>query len=194
MKQIQRTEVLPLAEYEALRPRFRARVIEEKKQRRFKVGPHMSVIFENRDTVLLQIQEMLRAERITKESGIAHEIETYNELLPGDGELSMTLFIEVNDKPERDALLAACAGMENHVFLDIAGERVKAVAADRDGAMVGRTTAVQYYKIPLGAAAGAIEAGASEVAVVVEHAGYQARVELGAESIAQLSGDLSWSS
>ena len=67
MKPVQRSEVLALDEYERVRPHFRSRVIEEKKRRRAKLGPHMSVIFENRDTVLLQIQEMLRTERITKD-------------------------------------------------------------------------------------------------------------------------------
>lgn len=194
MNPIERTEVLPLGEYEAIRDRFRARVIEEKKQRRAKVGPHVSVIFENRDTVLLQIQEMLRAERITKEAGIAHEIATYNELVPGDAELSMTLFIEVPEKAEREALLERCAGMEAHVFLEVDGTRIAAVAADRDGASTSRTTAVQYYKIPLGDAASKVKDGKASVAVVIDHDAYRERAELGPQAVAQLAGDLSWSS
>lgn len=194
MNPIERSEVLPLGEYENVRPHFRTRVIDLKKQRRVHIGEHMSAIFENRDTVLLQIQEMLRAERITKESGIAHEINTYNELLPGPAELSMTLFIEVADKPRREALLEACAGMEQHVYLEIAGERVAAVAADRDGAKASRTTAVQYYKIPLGAAADRLQSSEPEVALVVDHPGYRERVVLSAAVVAQLRGDLTWSS
>ena len=56
------------------------------------------MVFENHDTVLLQIQEMLRTERITAEAGILHELETYNELVPGPGELSATLFVEIADR------------------------------------------------------------------------------------------------
>lgn len=194
MSPIERSEILPLGEYEAIRERFRARVIEDKKQRRATLGDHMSVIFENRDTVLLQIQEMLRTERITREDGILHEISTYNELVPADDELSMTLFIEVADKARRDALLEACAGMEERVFLEIDGERIPAIAAEKAGAKAGRTTAVQYYKIPLGARAGKLTSGGAEVAVVVDHPAYQARAELGAAILAQLTRDLTWSS
>src|SRR5277367_2857405 len=98
MQLIQRNEILPLGDYEAIRPRFRARVIDEKKARRVKLGDHLSAIFENRDSVLLQIQEMLRTERITAEPAIHHEIETYNDLVPARGQVSLTLFVEIPDK------------------------------------------------------------------------------------------------
>lgn len=194
MSPIERSEILPLGEYEAIRERFRARVIEEKRQRRAKLGEHMSVIFENRDTVLLQIQEMLRTERITREDGILHEITTYNELVPGADELSMTLFIEVADKAQRDPLLEACVGMEERVFFEIEGERVAAIAAEKAGAKATRTTAVQYYKIPLGPLAAKLTSGAQSVAVVLDHPAYRARAELGAEMRAELTRDLTWSS
>lgn len=87
MKPIERGEVLGIAEYEKIREHFRERVIGEKKLRRVQLGPKATALFENRDTVLLQIQEMLRTERITREAAILHEIETYNQLLPGNDEL-----------------------------------------------------------------------------------------------------------
>jgi len=93
MRPIQRDEVLPIGEYETLRERFRSRIIEEKRPRRVRVGEHISVVFENRDSVLYQIQEMVRTERITSEHAILHEIETYNDLIPGEGQLSLTLFV-----------------------------------------------------------------------------------------------------
>src|SRR5687768_12643171 len=105
MKPIERSEVLGLADYETIRERFRARVVEEKKLRRAFLGPHASCLFENRDTVLLQIQEMLRTERITREAAILHEIETYNELIPGAAELSATILIEIEDKDTRESFL-----------------------------------------------------------------------------------------
>ncbi len=194
MNPIQRDEILPLGDYEAIRPRFRQRIIEQKKLRRVKLGDHMSVIFENRDTVLLQIQEMLRTERITQESGIMHELGTYNELIPAERELSLTLFIEVPDKAEREALLEACAGMEQHVFVEVDGARIAAIAGEKAGHKPDRTTAVQYYKVPLGAAAAAVEAGSATVAVLVDHPAYRARTELGRAALAELRGDLAWSS
>src|SRR5262249_21766970 len=101
MKPIERGEVLGLADYEAVRDRFRARVIDEKKRRRVKLGDRASCVFENRDTVLMQIQEMLRTERITRDAGVLHEIETYNELVPGPHEVSATILIEIEDKEPR---------------------------------------------------------------------------------------------
>ena len=129
MRHIERNEILPIGEYEAIRPRFRARVIEEKRPRRVPVGEHMSVVFENRDTVLYQIQEMLRTERITSEPAILHEMETYNDLVPADGELSMTLFVEIADKATRDRVLVELAGLERCVGIEVDGEGTLLVAA-----------------------------------------------------------------
>src|SRR5580698_3570906 len=98
MKPIDREEILPLAEYERVREPFRSRIIAEKKRRRIQVGPKATAVFENRDTVLLQIQEMLRTERITRPAAVAHEIETYNEMIPGPDELSCTVMIEIIEK------------------------------------------------------------------------------------------------
>jgi uncharacterized glyoxalase superfamily metalloenzyme YdcJ len=156
----------------------------------------MSVVFENRDTVLLQIQEMLRTERITKEEGIRHEIDTYNELVPGERELSMTLFIEIPEKRERDRMLTELAGMEQHVYLELDGEKQPAIASARDGAVPERTTAVQYYKIALSEEAAKMLSARQVplVAVVVDHPAYEARAELSPSALAELAGDLTWSS
>lgn len=146
--------------------------------------------------MLLQIQEMLRTERISSEDGIAHEMETYNELVPGELELSMTLFIEIDDETQREKMLTQLAGMESHVYLELDGERFATRASDRDGAEAGRTTAVQYQKVPLSSAA-ATRLRDGQVATVVlgvDHPAYRQRVELAVDIVAQLKADLSWSS
>lgn len=150
MSLVRRDEILPLGEYEAIRERFRARLIQEKKSRRFSPAPDVSLVFENHDTVLFQVQEMLRTERITKEAGILHEIETYNELVPAKDELSATLFIEIPEREVRDARLAALAGVDHTFALEIAGQTVAARNETR-GLMPDRTTAVHYLKFTLGA-------------------------------------------
>src|SRR5258708_4499038 len=131
MKPIARRAGLVLADYEALRDAFRARVIAEKKLRRVALGPKATALFENRDTVLLQIQEMLRTERITRPAAVQHEIDTYNDNVPGEGELSCTVMIEIPDATEREAFLQRAKGFEGHVWLSIDGERVAARGADR---------------------------------------------------------------
>ncbi len=190
MQPILRNEVLPLGEYELIRPHFRARVIESKKARRVRLGPIMSVTFENRDTVLLQIQEMLRTERITQEEAIKHEIDTYNELVPKDSELSFTLFVEIADKDARDRMLTDLAGLEEHVGLEVEGELQRGVAADRSVEGIARTTAVHYFKVPLSGLADAALRRGAKAALVVDHAAYQARTELDASTLASLVQDL----
>ncbi len=194
MKPIVRSEVLPLGEYEAIRAKFRARVVAEKRPRRVEVGEHMSVLFENRDTVLLQIQEMMRVERITRDAAIDHEIATYNDLMPADDQLSMTLFIQIADKAKRESVLTACAGMEEHVALEVDGERYRAKAGEKAGADDARTTAVQYYKIALPPAVAERwrKGEVTSAAVVVDHVAYQHRGEMSDVTRAALGSDLAW--
>ena len=110
-----------LAEYEQIRQPFFTRMIAEKRARRVIVCDEVSAIFENHDTALLQIQEMLRTERISKEAAILHELETYNELVPGEGELSATMFIEIPERTARDQRLTELAGLEGHIALEVLG-------------------------------------------------------------------------
>jgi hypothetical protein len=192
MTLIERNEVLPLGEYEAVRPHFRARVIEEKKARRVALGEFISVVFENRDSVLLQIQEMLRTERITSESAVLHEIETYNELVPSPRQLSVTAFVEIADKPTRERMLVKLAGLEDTFGIEVDGRMFSATGKRPDGFVPGRTTAVHYLKATLDApAAAAITGGRAKVALVVTHPELdQRRVELGRGMVAKLADDL----
>jgi hypothetical protein len=152
MNKVKRDELLDLGAYEQIRERFRAAVIEEKKHRRFQVSDELSMVFENHTTVLFQIQEMLRTERITRESAIQHEIDTYNELVPGAGELSATLFVEIAEREVRERRLVELAGLEQTFALEIDGESFPARNETR-GVLPDRTTAVHYLKFPLAAAA-----------------------------------------
>ena len=196
MKPIDRSEILGIADYETIRERFRAKIIRAKKHRRVALGPNATVTFENRDTVLLQIQEMIRTERITRDAAIQHEIDTYNQLVPGDAELSCTLLIEIADKEERDAFLVAARGFERHVSLVVGGERMPArwdAALD----LADRTAAVHYLKFALSERAiGALrsatgtDATITHVELEVDHAAYQARATLSAETIILLGEDL----
>jgi hypothetical protein len=191
MRPIDRSEILPLGDYEQIRARFRARVIEEKRPRRVKLGEQISAVFENRDSVLLQIQEMLRTERITSESGIKHELDTYNDLIPAPGELSMTLFVEIPDSVVRDRMLIELKGLEGCVSVEVDGVRAPATS-DPKGVMPDRTTAVHYFKVKLGdEASAAIRAKTAKVAVRVDHPRLAVRTELGPASIAKLAEDLS---
>jgi hypothetical protein len=193
MKTIERGEVLGLAEYETIRDRFRARVIQEKKARRVFLGDHASCVFENRDTVLLQIQEMLRTERITREAAIQHEIDTYNDLIPREHELSATILIEIPDKDVRDRFLVEAVGLEKAFSLVIDGVRCPGHHDPKHGILPDRTTAVHYVKFELPEAAErALREKRGEAAVTLEssHARYNASTRLAPPLVADLASDL----
>jgi hypothetical protein len=184
-----RGELLGLAEYEQIREPFRRRIMALKHARRVALGPNMTVLFENHDTALYQIQEMLRTERITAEKAIRHELETYNELVPSGRELSATVFIEYPERQQRERMLIALAGVETAFYLRIAGERLP-VVGDTRGTDTSQTMAVQYVKFPLSdSALQALCAGGVELSLGVEHSAYRAEVVLGADTARSLRDD-----
>jgi hypothetical protein len=190
VKRVERNEILELGAYEEIREAFRRRIIELKRVRRVPLGSNMTVLFENHDTALYQIQEMLRTERITREDAVLHEIDTYNELVPNERELSATLFVEYPEREERERMLVALVGVENSFYLEVDGVRL-VVRNVTHGVFPDRTTAVQYMKIPFTeGAARAIASGKATVAFGVEHAAYRARAELPPRTIEELALDL----
>ena len=75
-------DIADLRAYEREREDFRAHVIALKKRRRVGVGPFMTIVFENRDTIRFQIQEMARVERLATDDAIENELRAYNPLVP----------------------------------------------------------------------------------------------------------------
>lgn len=126
MKPLTLADIKDIAAYERSRDEFRRQVIALKQKRRVGVGDIITLVFENRDTMLFQIQEMMRAERIVHEDRIQHELDTYNALLPGPMELSATLFIEIDNAQELRRRLPTLLGIEEHLALVIGGESIKA--------------------------------------------------------------------
>lgn len=190
MSLVTRGELLGLAEYEQVREPFRRRIMALKQARRVALGTNMTVLFENHDTALFQIQEMLRTERITAEKAVLHELETYNELVPAARELSATIFIEYPERDLRERMLVALAGVESAFYVRIGGERLP-VTPDLRGTDPSRTMAVQYVKFPLSEAAeSALRGGKAEVSLGVEHDAYRAEVVLSAATVESLRDDL----
>ena len=146
MRPVRREEILPLDAYERARAEIRPAILEAKRPRRIHVGEHLTLLFENTATVRYQIQEMVKAERMTREEDIRHELETYNELLGGKGELGATLLIEITEPADRDAKLRAWLGLPAHLFLKL--EDGTKVRPTFDPRQVGeeRLSSVQYLK------------------------------------------------
>ena len=146
MRAVRRDELLPLELYERSRAEIRPAVIEAKRRRRIHVAGDLTFLFENAATIRYQILEMIRSERMTREQDIVHELETYNELLGGRGELGCTLLIEIPEPADRDAKLRAWLGLVDHLYVKLPdGTRVR---ARYDARQVGddRLSSVQYLK------------------------------------------------
>lgn len=190
MRPVEPSEILDLTAYEKIRPEFFQRMIELKRPRRVHVGPVLCFLFENRDTVIFQIQEMTRAERTVDAEAIAEEVEVYNELVPAEHALSATLMIEIPDldriRPELDRLI----GIDEHVHLDIGGESVRATF-DEKQFEEDRISAVQYIRFPLGPELAARFRDPSvPVELRVDHPHYAEKVAIEGETRASLAADL----
>jgi hypothetical protein len=146
MRPVERKEIVDYVTYGDERSAFRAEVMRQKDDRRVHLGEYLTLLFENHDTVRYQIQEMIRVEQMVKEAEILHEIETYNELVGGPGELGCTLLIEIDDPDERDRLLTKWLDLTEHIYVTLQnGEKVY---ARFDPRQVGekRLSSVQYLK------------------------------------------------
>jgi len=150
MKPVERNELLDYVTYNEQRDQLRPQALAAKAPRRVAVGEFLVFLFENRDTVRYQVQEMMRVERIVKESDIEHELETYNELLGGPGELGCTLLIGIDDEAVRAEKLSAWLELPKHLYAKLPdGTKVRPVY---DARQVGedRLSSVQYLRFPVG--------------------------------------------
>ena len=167
-------------------------MIEAKKHRRIHVGPVMTFVFENRDTVLFQIQEMMRVERMVHEEQIQHEIETYSQLLPAHDELSATLLIEITDKEKIKPTLDSLVGLTQHCVFLVIGEKEIETIFDEEQSEEGRISAVQYVRWKLDEEdVERIRFGQAEVSIMVRHPNYHHFTRLTNEQREAIARDLS---
>jgi hypothetical protein len=182
MRPVRRDEILDLATYERSRGEIRQAVLEAKRVRRVHVADVLTFLFENTATMRYQVQEMVRAERLTGEAEIRHELETYNELLGAKGELGVSLLIEIPEPADRDRKLREWIALPRHLYLETEdGERVR---ARFDPRQVGedRLSSVQYLKFDV--------RGRVPVAVGSDLPQLSARTPLSPEQRAALAADL----
>ena len=182
MRKVQRSDVLDFKTYNDRRDVYRARILDEKQKRRVHLGEHLTFLFESTDTVLYQVQEMMRLEQIVREAEIQHEIDTYNQLLGDEGELGCTLLIEIDDARERSEKLTAWLGLPGALYITLDdGSKARATW---DPAQIGdtRLSSVQYLKFRLGARA--------PVAIGCDHPALRVEAELTPEQRATLTADL----
>jgi hypothetical protein len=187
MRPVEFSEIKNIADYEVERKTWRPQAMALKDRRRVRVGAHLTFLFENRETVRYQIQEMMRVERMVGAEAIRHEIDTYNELIPTDGGLSASLLIEYDSPEERAAALHDLLGLEHHVWLEVAGLPPSPARFDTRQISTDRLSAVQYIRFPLTPEQRA--AWSEGVRLVVDHPKYHVKQALTAEQVVELARD-----
>lgn len=190
MRKLTRADVRGPGEYEQVREEARRRVIGIKKLRRVSVGPTVSLVFENRDTIRSQVEEMCRAEDLRDDDKIQAELDVYNKILGDDGQLGATLFVEVATEAAIAPTLNRLVGLQEHVWLVVGGTRVKG-EFDPDQFAADKLAAVQYLKFTLPAAVqAALRQPGTDVAVAVDHPSYRHQAFLDDAQRAALAADL----
>ncbi len=184
--------------YERQRDVMRNQVISLKTARRVAVGPVVSLVFENRETIRFQIQEMARAERAFSDEAVEELLNTYNPLIPRPGQLSATLLIELTTKMEMAHWLPRLVGIETAVRFEISPTREPVVRVpcrveDAHAANLTRTevTSAVHFILFDFTAEQADSFAEESVALVVDHPFYQERVELSEATRSSLAADLS---
>jgi hypothetical protein len=193
MHSLTREDLMSLERYAEERPAFRARVMEHKKHRQVHLGEHATLYFEDRITIQYQIQEMLRVERIFEREGIQEELDAYNPLIPDGSNLKATFMIEYADPAERKRELGRLVGIEDRVWVQVAGHDPVFAIADEDleRATEEKTSSVHFLRFELSdAMVAALKQGAA-LGMGVDHENYRhAASELPAAVRDRLAGDL----
>ncbi|HMU30731.1 MAG: DUF3501 family protein [Nitrospira sp.] len=180
MNQLTQADLLPPDEYERQREAYRQTIIDLKRRRRISIGDKITMVFENRETLRFQIQEMIRVERILDPQKVQDEVDVYNALLPAPGELSATLLIELTDAETMKHWLDLFMGLDHGQKLGLrAGGEI--VYGEFEGGHSHETkiSAVHFVRFrPTPAMVTALADPAVRAALSVRHAGYEADAEV----------------
>jgi hypothetical protein len=149
--EITRKDLMSLEQYAEKRPAFRKEVLQHKKNRQVALGPNTTLYFEDRLTLLYQIQEMLRIEKVFEANGINDELEVYNPMIPSGRNFKATFMIEYTDADMRAAQLEKMVGIEDLVWMKVEGfEKVWSIAdEDLERSNATKTSAVHFMRFEI---------------------------------------------
>jgi hypothetical protein len=178
MQKLTREDLYSLEQYADLRPEFRQKVMEHKKDRRLLLGTNAALYFEDRMTMQYQVQEMLRIERIFEAEGINEELDAYNPLIPDGSNWKATFMIEFPDVEERQQMLSQLVGIEDRVYMQVADfDRVHPIAdEDLERDTEEKTSAVHFLRFELPPEQVAALRGGAALIAGIDHENY--RVEI----------------
>ena len=174
MQKLPRDQLMPLEHYAKVRNDFRAKVMAHKKNRQVPIGPNATLYFEDRLTMLYQVQEMLRVERVFEIAGIEEELSAYNPLIPDGSNLKATFMIEFAEVEERHKALARMVGIEDKVWVQVTGHAKSWAIADEDmeRATAAKTSSVHFLRFELTPAMmAAVKTGAA-IGMGIDHPAY----------------------
>jgi len=183
VKNVARSEILDFVTYAEKRNAIRASAMAAKDLRRVHAGPHLTFLFENRETVRYQVLEMVRAEQMVREADIRHELDTYNALLGAEGDLGATLLIEIEDEGQRNALLRSWRGLPGCVSLLLEDGTSVPARWDESQMSEEKLSSVQFLIFPAGR-------GARPAGLVVDHPDLAVRVDFAPATRRALAADL----
>ena len=178
--------------YERERAELRAHVIDLKRRRRVEVGTVVTLMFENRDTMRYQIQEMARVEKIFTDEGIQEELDVYNPLIPEPGHLCATLFIELTSDEQMREWLPKLVGIEQSVVFRLPnGDEVRCLVDPQHASQLTRehvTAAVHYVSFAF--TPQQVAAFGEGTVLAIDHPNYLEAIELAPSTITELLADL----
>ena len=189
---ITRDDLMSLEQYAEKRGEFRQQVLEHKKHRQIALGPNATLYFEDRLTLLYQIQEMLRIEKVFEADGINEELEAYNPLIPDGRNFKATFMIEYPDPQVRAAQLVKLVGIEDLVWMQVGDhDKVWSIAdEDLERSTAEKTSAVHFLRLEISEQmASELKAGA-DWRIGVQHPVYSYEVTVDGETRASLLNDL----
>jgi hypothetical protein len=193
MQKLTHDTLLSLEEYHRQRPEFRTRVLAHKQTRKVSIGPNATLYFEDRLTIQYQIQEMLRVERIFEAEGIEEELDAYNPLIPDGSNLKATFMLEFPDAEERRQALMRLGGIEDHVYLRVAGHKPAYAVADEDleRSTEEKTSAVHFLRFELTPGMCAELRNGAALAFGIDHPNYRHEIAAVADAVREsLAADL----
>jgi hypothetical protein len=193
MQKLSLNDLFTLEDYAVMRGEFRTKVMAHKQHRQVPIGPHATLYFEDRLTMHYQVQEMLRAERIFELEGIEEELAAYNPLIPDGSNWKATFMLEYEDIAERRAALSRMVGIEDKVWVQVAGyDKVWAIAdEDLERNRDDKTSSVHFLRFELNhEMVQAVKSGAA-IAMGIDHPAYLEQTEVDPGVRDSLSQDLS---
>jgi hypothetical protein len=153
------------------------------------IGDVVELVFDNRFTHTLQIEETCRLENLTRDDQIQAEIDLANELMPTEDSLAATLFIPLPQDEHIQARLRELVGLDEHVILHLGPYAIRA-AFEPGRSTDEKISAVQYARFPLPAEArAALSTSGTKLAIEIDHPNYRHRVDCSEELRASLAGD-----